>query len=285
MKKTYPLLFALLLFIFSCSTPEKGLDRSLKSNRNVCKKLVGKVLIYVVFVDTKSGPAWTDADIRSTIGFYQDAANWMGIMAEKNNIPLHIQVEYPSSAKAIKKDFPIKNVAAIMSYEQKDIKKLCSWSDAISKAIAVNLINENTTDSLPTVINPKDTERLIARLRNQHNTENVALVFTTNHPESSAIGLPMNTLNNENIEFIINSYKKSAVIAFELLSLFGADELFYSKNGHSKKSEEYAAKEFPYDIMLNPFQELDNAEIGEYTRYLIGWTNELDKRHNRLLKY
>ncbi len=273
------------VIICSCAGSSKIVDHSLSRNKNVCKKLCGKVLIYVVFVDTKAGPKWNDTAIRSTLDLYKDAANWIEGQASKNDVKLTIQIKSPSPNKAVESDFPIKNVSAITIFENKNFKKLNEWTDGIVKKIAVNMTDKNENDSLPSVINPKDAERLIARLRNQYNTESVALFFATNHTDANEISLQLNTTNNEDIERVINSYKNSSIIAYELLSLFGAEKLFYSKYGHSKKYAEFAAKEFPEDLMIDPFRDLKGANISQFTQYLIGWRNEIDKQYFRLFKY
>lgn len=279
--------FILLLpvIISSCSTSSKIHDHSLSRNRNVCKKLSGKVLVYVVFVNTKGFPKWNDTTIRTTLSLYKDAAGWAEKQAEKNNIKLAIQIKSPSPNAAVDSDFPVKNVSSMPIFEKNTLKKLNEWTNGVVKKIGGNMSDKKPNDSLPSVVNPKDAERLIARLRNHYDTESVALFFATNHTGTNEIGIPLNTVNNEDIERVINSYKNASIIAYELLTLFGAEKLFYSKYGHSKKYAEFAAKEFPNDLMTDPFYDLNKANIGQFTKYLIGWSNEIDKQYYRLFKY
>jgi hypothetical protein len=280
--------FIAILFtviISSCSSASKIHDHSLSRNRNVCKKLNGKVLIYVIFVNTKAGPKWNDTTIRSTLDLYRDAANWTEQQAKKNNIKLTIQIKSPIPNNPVESDFPVKNFSSMPLFEKNILKKLNEWTNGVVKKIGGNMSDKKENDSLPSVINPKDAERLVARLRNQYNTESVALFFATNHTSDNEIGITLNTIDNDNIECVINSYKSSSIIAYELLSLFGAEKLFYSKYGHSKKYAEFAAKEFPDDLMIDPFRDLNGANVSQFTKYLIGWSDEIDKQYFRLFKY
>lgn len=242
-------------------------------------------MVYVVFVNTKGFPKWNDTTIRTTLSLYKDAAGWAEKQAEKNNIKLAIQIKSPSPNAAVDSDFPVKNVSSMPIFEKNTLKKLNEWTNGVVKKIGGNMSDKKPNDSLPSVVNPKDAERLIARLRNHYDTESVALFFATNHTGTNEIGIPLNTVNNEDIERVINSYKNASIIAYELLTLFGAEKLFYSKYGHSKKYAEFAAKEFPNDLMTDPFYDLNKANIGQFTKYLIGWSNEIDKQYYRLFKY
>lgn len=280
--------FVIILFtvaLGSCSTSSKIHDHSLSRNRNVCKKLSGKVLVFVVFVNTKGFPKWNDTTMRTTLNLYKEAADWAEKQAAKNNIKLTVQIKSPNLNNAIEADFPVKNISKMPIFEKNTLKKLNDWANSVSKKIGGNMSDRKANDSLPGVVNPKDAERLIARLRNQYDTESVALFFATNHTGENEIGIPLNTVNNEEVELVINSYKNSSIIAYELLTLFGAEKLFYSKYGHSKKYAEFAAKEFPDDLMTDPFRDLNKANIGQFTKYMIGWSNDIDKQYYRLFKY
>lgn len=245
----------------------------------------GKVLVYVVFVNTKGFAKWNDTTIRTTLNLYKEAADWAEKQAAKNNIKLAIQIKSANSNNAVEADFPVKNISKMPIFEKNTLKKLNEWSNSVVKKIGGNMSEKKANDSLPGVVNPKDAERLIARLRNKYDTESVALFFATNHTGENEIGIPLNTVNNEDVELVINSYKNSSIIAYELLTLFGAEKLFYSKYGHSKKYAEFAAKEFPDDLMTDPFRDLKKANIGQFTKYLIGWSNDIDKQYYRLFKY
>lgn len=275
-----------ILLVPSCTKKNQQAIYSPNRDRNVCKKMNGKVLMYVVYVDTKGGEKWTETSINNSLNLYKEAADWMEALAKRNNVTLDIEIKKANdNGKGVDCDFPIKNIGAITTFDKKQLKKLNDWTDNVAKKLGASMAGKKPNDSMPDVLNPKDCERLIARLRNQYDTESVALFIETNHAEDNRMCIPLNTLDNDNIERVINSYKNSSVIAYEFLTLFGAEKLFYTKNGHSKKYAEFAAKEFPDDLMTDPFYDLKKANIGAFTKYLIGWENTIDKQYHRLLQY
>lgn len=280
----YFLVIVVTIIVSGCFSSSKMYDRSLNRNKNVCKKLCGNVLIYIVFVDCKGNPKFTDSTIQETLIMYKEAAKWAEQEAKKNNVKLSIQINTSIPNVVVEKDFPVKNAVKMPIFEKATIKKINDWTNQVSKKAGENMSNKKENDSLPSIINPINTERLVARLRNQYTTESVALFFETNHSGDNEIKLPLNTIDNNNVECVINSYKNSSVIAYELLSLFGAEKLHYSKFGHSNNYAEFAAKEFPDDLMVNPFRNLNSANIGQFTKYLIGWSSSVDKKYFRLFK-
>ncbi|NJK95151.1 MAG: hypothetical protein HC905_09780 [Bacteroidales bacterium] len=74
--------------------------------------------------------------------------------------------------------------------------------------------------------NLKDRERLIARLRDIHKTDHIALMYFINNYFSEEISVSLDNKSNSNIEFSIVSFKKPAVIVHEFLHLFGAWDLY-----------------------------------------------------------
>jgi hypothetical protein len=86
------------------------------------------------------------------------------------------------------------------------------------------------------------------------------------------------------VEFAIVSYKYPSEIAHYFLRLYGAADLFQTPLRKSNKKIQMAASNFPNEIMLDPYAKaIWSLEISEFTKYLIGWTNELDPRYETLL--
>ncbi len=98
------------------------------------------------------------------------------------------------------------------------------------------------------------------------------------------ISLPVNHLGAEDIEFSIVSYKYPAVIAQNILYLFGAADLSRSLYRRNEKKIRLAREMFPNDIMQDIYaKDIDKLELSEYTRYLIGWEPNLDTKYQFLL--
>jgi hypothetical protein len=98
MKKAAGLLLA-IAFTFSSCISFKRLDSRIAMDRNVCKKLYGKVVLYAIFVDTKYTRPWTEYDIQSTLDSAKLAIEWMEKKAAEHNIDLDIELQYYSNEK------------------------------------------------------------------------------------------------------------------------------------------------------------------------------------------
>jgi len=127
---------------------------------------------------------------------------------------------------------------------------------------------------------------LIARLRDIYKTDNVALMYFINNYYTNEISVTFDSNSFENVEFSIVSFKKSAVIAHEFLHLFGAWDLYatpFDKKKAAIKKKKQAMELFPHEIMAFAYRNLDSLEISEFTKYTIGWENQLDKKYSDLL--
>ena len=86
------ILFLILVTASSASTP--SFDFAMGRYNNVCKDLKNDVLLYFVFIDTRSTSPWTEFDILTTIDSIQVAARWLENQATQHNIPLNIKTDY-----------------------------------------------------------------------------------------------------------------------------------------------------------------------------------------------
>ena len=68
-------------------------------------------------------------------------------------------------------------------------------------------------------------------------------------------------------------------VAHEILHLFGAED-YYDPYGKMPEREKLAKELYPNDIMLTLPKDVNDAEIGPYTAYCLGWTNTLPKECN-----
>lgn len=65
-----------------------------------------------------------------------------------------------------------------------------------------------------------------------------------------------------------------STIAHEVLHLFGAED-YYDPYGEYPEREKLAEKLYPNDIMFGTLENINDAEIGNYTAYSVGWTDTL----------
>ena len=287
MKKVIASIIILIFFIFSSSFSFRKTDFRKGIRNNVCKDLKGSVLVYTIFVDTKTTSPWTEYDIKSTLDSIRIAVKWLTEKGLENNIDLKFTTDYYVGPEytTIKKNLPEESI--FLSVTEPNTKqgfaKINKWSDLIARKTGETFQPKNR-DGLPEVRKPKNKERLIAYLRDEYNVESVVLLFMMNNYFRNDISIQVNTLHTKDIEYAIVSYKYSSEVAHNILHLFGATDLYETIYRKSTKSINFAAKQFPNEIMQDLYgKQIKTLEISEYTKYLIGWENNLSNELDFLL--
>lgn len=286
MKYKFIILILLSIF-FSSYLLSKKLDYREARNKNVCKSLTGEVLVYCIFVDTKSTLPWTEFDIQSTIDSLSTAVNWLNTKAREENIKLTVRSDYfiGQEYSTIKKELPEGSVQNTISTPnlRTGIENLNKWADFIAKKAGVSF-DLPDKDGIPEIKNPKNKERFVAYLRDEYKAESVALLFMVNNYYKTDISLHLNTMTTDDVEFAIVSYKYPAAIAHSVLNLFGAADLCESPYRKNQNNIEFAQTNFPNEIMQDPFSKnIKSLEISDFTKYLIGWSDSLDEKYTDLL--
>jgi hypothetical protein len=255
--------------------------------KNVCKDLKNNILVYFVFIDTKETSPWTEFDIKSTIDSMEMAVKWLENQAKQNSVPLNLITDYYIGTEytTIRKNLPNGTVqkTAMTPNFNKGLEGLNLWADNIAKKVGsdVNLVEK---DGIPDVANPKNIERLVAHLRDNKQVESVAVLFMVNNYYRNDISICVNQFSTDDIEFAIVSYKYPATIAQNILNLFGAADLYKTLYRRNENKIKLAYEFFPRDIMQDVYaKDINSLEIGEFTKYLIGWNNYLDPKYQTLL--
>ena len=70
-----------------------------------------------------------------------------------------------------------------------------------------------------------------------------------------------------------------STIAHEILHLFGAED-YYDPYGDYPERETLAQKLYPDDIMFSTVTDVNDVNVGNYTAYSVGWTNQLPEECN-----
>jgi hypothetical protein len=276
----------LSILLLSAGPSAKDDFRSAREN-NVCKDLRDDVLLYFVFIDTRTTYPWTEFDILTTIDSIHVAERWIEKKAEEAGIKLNIKTDYyiGDEYTTINRNLPKANVQESLNdpNTKKGIYALNKWGDYVSKTIGESLYIQEK-DGIPTTKKPGTKERLAAHLRDEYAVESVALMFFVNNYFREDISLTINTMNTDDVEFAIVSYKYPAEIAHYFIKLFGGIDLYQSDERTSSRKIRLAAQKFPNDIMQDPNgKELRDLEIGDFTKYMIGWTDKLNPEYEALL--
>ncbi len=287
MKKIIRIFILSILILLSESFTLRKLDYKKGIKTNVCKDLKGDILVYSIFVDTKTTSPWTEYDIKSTLDSIRTAVSWLNQKGIHNNIPVKFITDYYVGPEytTIKKNLPEESI--YLSVTEPNFKQgfanLNKWSDYIARK-AGNTFLLQDKDGLPEIKKPKNKERLIAYLRDEYEVESVVLLYMMNNYFKTDISIPVNNLHTRNIEYAIVSYKYPSEIAHNILHLFGAADLYETIYRQNSKSIDYAKIEFPNEIMLDPYgKPIHNLEISDYTKFLIGWNQDLRDEYLFLL--
>ena len=267
---------------------------------NVCKTLEKKVVVYAVFVDSEHTHAWSAYDIRSTLDSVQIAIDWINLQARKEGKSLFMELQYAKRNNTIpfKEDFQYKTLSGTL-FRFMDISRgidmVDKWSNNIAKDVARNF-PDDTSSLVLTKNKPQDRERLIAKLRNFYETDNIALVYFINNYYENEISVSFHTGSDDRTEYAVVSNKEPAVIAHEILHLFGALDLYISpfdRGFFARHKKKRAMKRYPNEIMAFAYKDIDSLNISAFTRYLLGWDKKLKpgkgkmflRRRWKLLEY
>jgi hypothetical protein len=287
MKLFIRLVFFISLLILPSGYSINRIDYRKGINNNVCKVLKDNVLLYFIFVDSKDTSPWTEFDIRSTIDSISVAIRWLEAQARQNGISLNIISDYyiGDEYTTIRRPLPMGNVVKSVSEPnfKRGLEGLNSWADNIAKRAGLSF-NITEKDGIPEIKNPRNKERLVAFLRDEKRVESVALLYMVNNYFRNDISISINTMNTDDIEFSIISYKYPSVIAHNILHLFGAADLYKTLYRRNENKILAAYDYFPDDIMQDVYaRNIYNLNIGKFTKYLIGWKQDLEPLYNPLL--
>mgnify|MGYP006160819293 CR=1 FL=1 len=256
--------------------------------------------MYAIFVDSDKTHPWTGYDINSTLDSIKVSISWMERKAAEKGVNLSIQLNHAQKDKTIpfREAFKFGTLSGtLFKYADlsKGIKMVDQWADNVAKDVARTL-PEDTTGFILTKNKSNDRERMIAKLRNVYETDNIAVMYFINNYFENEISLALHTGSNSKTEYCIVSTKQPSVIAHEFLHLFGAIDLYISpfdrKLRHKAKKRK-AMKRYPKEVMAFTYKRLDSLEISPLTQYLIGWENKLSpndyfgvsRRRWRMLEY
>lgn len=286
------LLFSIVLIGISCrgyQYVKYSTSHIATVDNNVCKKLEGEVVLYAIFVDSRYTHPWSEYDIRSTLDSINVAKEWLEQQAAAAGVELNIHVKYHQNGTRI----PIAQNVSYRSLSgmlytptvQLGVQQTDRWANNVARTAGLSF-PKDTSRIIKTPNRITDRERLIAKLRDMHGTDNVALMYFLNDYYREEISVAIHTGSRKEPEYAIVSFKKPAVIAHEFLHLFGALDLYmgpFSRKKPSPKKTARVMKQFPREVMAFTYRRLDSLEISPFTQYLIGWKSEMDEAARKSL--
>lgn len=285
MRKILPYLIVTIIAI-SCSS-SKEIDARWAMNRGAGKTLKGKTVIYNIFVDTKTTHYWTGFDIKSTKDSLNKTIEWLGNQAEVNGQDLDLELMYygTTAKPTFRKNIPYDHIyKAFSDGEYAKESKLNKWVNGILKKVNKSIILPNG-EKLPRKPKITAAEAIVKKIKKLRQAENVTINIMVNNYFVSDVSAIFNAMTDEDTEFIISSGKDPYSLSTLILSAFGAQALSDGAyNKYKIKNIQLAQTNFPNDIMVKYFTNIDNAEINEYTAYLIGWKETINTKYVDLFK-
>lgn len=259
----------------------------MNKNLNVCKSLNDTVVVYAVFVDVGMYHPWTEFDIESTIDSLEKATNW--IEKQGNSFSKNVVIENEIHKEAGRLCFHEKETYPRVALSSNDFRsntvkscrKVTPWSDQIAKRVGKKL-NYIPSNKIKTKIKVTSTQNLNLALRDKFNRENVAIIYFVNGYYENHPSFSFNTESSTNVEFSIITSKNTAVIAHEILHLFGAVDL-YPNNNYPNFNYVELAEKYPSEIMKIQHKSIEKLSVSPITAYFIGWRDSLSYSDNRLL--
>lgn len=276
------------LIVLSCSITRE-FDTRWAREIGYCGTLEGNTVVYTVFIDSKSTKQWTGFDIQSTKDSLNRVYSWLEKQAQLNGKTLNIIPEYyeAESRVTLKKRLPYHKLSDAFSKDanKNNQGKLEKWGESIVKKTERG-IKMPKGKKLPSKPRLKGFEKLVAKLKLKHNAQNVAIFFMVNNFYISDASISItNVTKEESTEFAVNSGKNTNILAMQLLSLFGAQNLCAGKeNQYEIKNIKIAQEDFPNDIMVEPNKDISALNINDFTAFMIGWQSTIDTKYNDLFR-
>ena len=259
-------------------------------NNNVCKKLSGNVTLYAIFVDSKYTNPWSEYDIKTTLDSIRTAIRWLENQAAEDSVYLKINLEYHKTIQGrvpIKNDLSKKTLSNTLYKKPlwSGVKDIYRWADKIAAEAGESLPKD--TSRITNIKNDlKTRERLIARLRDIYQTDDVALMYFINNYYTDELSATFDISNDNNVEFSVVSFKNPSIIAHEFMHIFGAYDLYLTQYDIKKKDQKKKDKlmeMFPNEVMAFAHRDLNSLNISGFTKYLIGWDKELPVEYQKLV--
>ncbi|MBU0487629.1 MAG: hypothetical protein KKA07_14900 [Bacteroidetes bacterium] len=261
-----PLISLVSIIALSAFVSLKGNDLP-RRNNNVCKKLTGNVLVYIMWAETRESYSWTDYDLHTTLDSIRRATRWVEAKAAEQGVNLKIVLEdyRNDTLKSVYQS--MKGMRRVMS-KTEGIDIMNKWGDRVIRRAS----------------GFKTKEKYIAHLRDENHVESVALLFFVNNYFKSDFAFSVNTTSDVDVEYSVISSKNPVIIAQEILHLFGAPYLFPHFSSKDRKNKKNLQEFFPEDIMAERDKDIDLLGVGAISRYYLSWVDEIDARHEKMVE-
>lgn len=241
------------------------IDETRKSyNNGSCYDMEKDLCYFIVYLDDKES-SWNEA--------------------EKNNFTekkFIVSLDYLSRKAS---DYSVTLCTEYKSYPENNT--VVTYDGIIESEVVENGRQEDILTQVASSLGYSSPEDMDSALKNEMNVNQIAYLIVVNK-EGRSYKYSYVSPESEKIEFCVffddsikyNESTCCSTISHEVLHLFGAED-YYDPYGKMPEREKLAKEIYPNDIMLSLPNDVNDAEIGDYTAYSVGWTDVLPEECNQ----
>lgn len=246
-------------FIPETTAPRETDEKRKSYNVGTCYDMTDSICYLLIFLDDTESK-WTENDKAEFIEKkFEPTLNSLSKKAEKYNVKLSDKYA----------EFEKENKAPVV------------FDEVIDADVVTNGSQDNVFTALATKMGYSSVKVMNESLKVTYDVEQIAYLIVLNK-EGRSYKHSYVKSKREQFEFCVffnksiklNGENCSSGIAHEILHLFGAED-YYDPYGKNPEKAQMAQKLYPDDIMMRVFKNIDDAQIGEYTAYSIGWTDTI----------
>ena len=218
------------------------------------KKLIGNCVAVAVFIS--EGEVWTEDDKTATLENLDMALHWIKEQTTEYDIEVHFETYCVNPEE----DIVLDHIPQID--DGGDVKE-----EAI-KQIAEQLEYESITEFYDSI-------------KSEYEGYNIHFLFLNHNSEGRChmYSVPIDHADR-NLEYnMLYRYEggipSTFILAHETLHAYSAMDLYdvYGTKAGARAMRN-AEKRFPHEVMLAPFDDLEQSELSEVTAFLVGWHND-----------
>lgn len=257
LKVQFPAITLLILSILTLSMQAQNNDRWRAGS---AKELKGKVLLLVCFISTPDN-SWDSFEKDEILTKLSEAEKWLATQSNKYNI----NIDFSQGILNNGEDIIFDTIEAGMGIGNERI----DWVYRVMKKIGY-----------------KNSKQAYRRIKRKYQADNIAVIIM-----AKGGGTPYSMRYRKGYDkkkyfmegtIVYNTYSNgapmplSAVIAHELLHLYGAWDL-YKTYAQTTDRQQKAQELYPNDIMLRVDHSFNNLSIDNLTAWLIGWNKNQEE--------
>ncbi len=241
--------------------PTTEIDNSMRKNYGVgsCYDMKESICYLIIFLDDKES-SWSEEDkLKFMEKKFEPSLSFLHEKAESYNVTLNDKY---------------------LVYEKED-KSAVTYSQVIDADIVENGSQDGILSAVASSLGYPSVRSMNLNLKKDLEVDQVAYLIVLNkkgrsykhsHQINSTEKYEFCVFFNDTI--LYKDGNCTSTIAHEILHLFGAED-YYDPYGEFPKREKLAKELYPNDIMNETFKNINDAEIGNFTAYTVGWIDEM----------